>query len=174
MMESLTPEEKKTLIVWAIVGIIIFLFILGYSFIYLDSKEKLYVDEEYKIVKNYDRYYTVMGTINKFYAFYNAKSYESVLHILNSNYVKENSITLDNIREFFPEVKEFMSYNGKIMCSKNLDKGITSYIIEGNETKMNTGEIVEKKYYNVILDGNEFVFSIEPIDEEFYGGNCNG
>lgn len=174
MKEKLNPEEKKILIMWAVVGCIIFLLALGYKFIYLDSKEEDYSKEVYKIVDDYDRYYTVIGAINKFYAFYNAKTYDSVLNVLNSDYIKENGITKDNIKEFFPEKNTNINYKGKIMCSKNLDKGITSYLIEGKETEMNTGKELEKKYYEVILDGNQFAFSIEPIDEEFYGGNCNG
>lgn len=174
MTQNLNPEEKKILVMWGVVGIIVFLLALGYKFIYIDSDKKESIDENYSIVTNYDRYYTVMGAINKFYAFYNAKSYESILHILSSNYIKENSITIDNVKEYFPENDVNLSFTGKVMCSKNIGEGITSYLIEGNEKEMNTGNFIQKKYYNVVLDGNQFHFSLEPIEQDYYGGNCNG
>ena len=59
------------------------------------------------------------------------------------------------------------------MCSKDLSDTMTSYLVEGEETGTNTGTFVAQKYYRVVLDQEHFRFSVKPITDEEYRGECD-
>lgn len=175
MIKKLDPAERKTLLVWLIVGITVFVLALLIKLIQTsDILTSKYSKEKYTIVDDYSRYYTVIGAVNKYYSFINAKEYERVLHVLDSKYVEEKDIDKNTLINYIPESEVALSFKGDVMCSKDLKAGITSYLVKGQEVTMNTGEKKDTVYYEVILDGNTFLFSMKPIEESFYGGNCNG
>lgn len=177
MIKNLDPAEKKTLFAWLIIGIVILLILVIVRVINpnIFFKNKVdYSKNSYQILKDYNRYYTVLGAINKYYSFINAESYESVIHILDKTYVEDNKIDEKNVLNFISQSDKALSYKGSIMCYKELDSGITSYITSGKETMMNSLDDNKDVFYEVILDSNHFTFSIKPIDAQSYGGYCHG
>lgn len=177
MIKDLSQAEKKTLMAWFIVGVI-FLLVLGvikiinpdFSF----TKKTDYSKNKYSIVTDYNRYYTVYDAINKYYSFINAKKYESVYHILDEKYTKEKNVDEYTVINIISDTDKALSYKSNIMCSKDIAAGITSYIVKGDEVFMNSLKTNQTIYYEVILDGNKFHYSIKPIEEEIFRGNCNG
>lgn len=176
-MLSLSDSEKKVLIAWAIIGIIILLLVLLFGL----KKEKVKQEEINNITANgsnylidHSRYYTVKNAITKFYSFINVKDYDSTLKILNEKYVSENKITASNINEFLTESDVQLSYQSKRMCLKSLKSGVYTFVSEGEEISSNTGKYISDKYYEVVLDGNTSLFSIKPIDSSKFMEVCNG
>lgn len=174
MFKDLSLEERKVLLIWSVIGFIIFLVAVFFKIFIVNDIELKKYDTNYTIVKDYSRYYTVNSAITKYYAFINSKNYKSVINILDSKYVEDNKINAENINNFITISDIAISYKPGIMCSKDIKKGITSYLVEGTEAGMNNAKEIGKVYYEVILDGNNLIFSLKPISEENYGGNCNG
>lgn len=177
MINNLSESEKKTLMAWFIAAVIFLLILIVIKIINPDFSFKKKVDyskNKYNVVTDYNRYYTVTNAINKYYAFVNAKEYESVYHILDEDYTKKMGVDKDTVINIISDSDKALSFNGRLMCSKDIAEGITSYIIKGDERYMNSLNVNKTIYYEVILDGNKFHYSIKPIEEEFFGGNCNG
>ncbi len=179
--EKITKEEKKVLSIWAsvVVVLVVVLLILNHFFPIKTLINSLYgknteIINKYTIIGDYSRYSTVSGALQKYYSFVNAKDYDSVIKILNEEYVKDNKITKDNIEDFisFPDDK-YVTFDPNIMYRKSLKEGVYSYIMDGEIEERDTGDVLGKTYYQVILDGNTFLFSVKPLTEEEYGGLKN-
>lgn len=176
-MLSLSDSEKKVLIAWAIVGIIILLIVLLFGL----KKEKTKQEEIDNITANgsnylidHSRYYTVKNAIAKYYSFLNVDDYDSALKILSEKYVKDNNITTNNITDFLTNTDVQLSYQSKRMCLKSIKSGVYTFVSEGEEISANTGKFIGDKYYEVVLDGNTSLFSIKPIESSTFEGVCNG
>lgn len=177
MIKDLSESEKKTLMAWFIVAVIFLLILIVIKIINPDfsfKKKTDYSKNKYSVVTDYNRYYTVSNAINKYYSFINAHEYESVYHILDEEYTKGKNVDKDTVINIISDADKALSYKGGLMCSKDIASGITSYLVKGDEVFMNSSDINKTIYYEVILDGNNFHYSIKPIEEEFFGGNCNG
>lgn len=174
-MFSLSEAERKTLIVWAIVAVIVFIIVLLIKVNPKEDAEKeLITAPGTNYVNDRNRYYTVKNAITKYYSFINARDYDSVLKILDSNYIKDNKIDLDTVTNYVSNEDIQVSYNTGVMCLKSVKKGVYTYAIEGNEIGMNTGNLIKVRYYEMILDGNTSLFSVRPIEENYYKEVCNG
>ncbi len=175
-MFKVSESERKVLVIWAVLGIIIFMLVLLLCFKKSENNEeamKITADNSNYIV-DYNRYYTVKNAITKFYSFINAKDNESIYKILNEKYIKEYDITEDSVMDYFTETEDSLSYQSARMCLKSVKDGVYSFVIEGVEIKANTGEEINDMYYEVVLDGNTSLFSIKPIDNDDFEGVCNG
>lgn len=176
-MLKLSDSERKVLIAWAIIGIIILLIVILFG-LKKDRTKKEEMDSITANGNNYlidrNRYYTVKNAIAKFYSFLNTKDYDAALKILNEKYINDNKIDLNNIKEFITESEIQLSYNSKRMCLKSIKSGVYTFVSEGTEISANTGNFISDKYYEVVLDGNSSLFSIKPIDSSTFEGVCNG
>jgi len=179
--EKITKEEKKVLSIWAgvVIVLVVVLLVLNHFFPIKTLLSSLYgkrsdIIENYEVLGDYSRYSTVSGALQKYYSFVNAKDYDSVIKILNEEYVKENKITKDNISDFitFPDDK-YITFDPNIMYRKTLKVGVYTYIMDGEIEDRDTGEVLGKTYYQVILDGNNFLFSVKPLTEKEFGGLKN-
>lgn len=174
MLKNLSVEERKTLIIWLIVGIIFFLGVILFKVFEPSKKPTIdYSKEEYQIVLDHDRYYTVIGALSKYYSFLNANDYQSVLKILDATYVKDKQLSEDNIGVVITSGDYKVSYIPNIMCHKGIDQGITSYVIKGSEKNSNSSKVIRSQYYEVILDANNTHFSVKPIEEAFFKEVCD-
>lgn len=176
---SLTAQEKKVLSFWGIALLIIIIALSIFNFLfpevsifaYFKNKEK--VQYNYSEVSDFSRYSTVSAAIEKYYSFLSMKDYNSVLKILDEEFIKENNITSTNIKShiFIPE--SIVSYQPNIMYGKTKN-GIMTYLVDGSVVNFSTGEELKKEYLKVKLDGNTFHFSVRPIDEKEYKEVSNG
>ena len=172
---KISETERKVLIIWLIIGVLIFL-----AVILINIKPKVNESEQPNTkpgenhVSDRIRYYTVKNAINKYYSYKNISDYDSVIKILDADYVEKNHIDEDTVTTFIGESESFMTFDTGIMCLKSVKSGVYVYVVEGNEVAMSTGNVKNKMYYQVTLDGNTSLFSIMPISENTYGGVCNG
>ncbi len=171
---KISETERKVLIIWAIVGLLVFLVIILINVKpKTNEKPNINTTPGENHVSDRVRYYTVKNAINKYYSYKNISDFDSVIKILDEDYVKKNHIDEDTITTFIGETNSFMTFDTGIMCLKSAKSGVYVYVVEGTEVVMATGEKKNKLYYQVTLDGNTSLFSILPISEDTYGGVCN-
>lgn len=175
MFKDLTEVERKTLIVWAIIGVLILIIAIIFKIEFIDkNNDNVKIDKKYTVVKDYDRYYTVVGTLTKYYEYINSKDYESILKIYSDEFIKQKKLNEKNIKDYVSESEVKISFKTYIMCKKTIAKGITEYMVEGEEIGQNTGKKISNKYYKITLNEINMTFAIEPISKKTYGGECNG
>lgn len=176
---GLTVQEKKVLSFWGIALLILIIGLSIFSILFPEKGILAYfrknknVEYKYAEVSNFSRYSTVTTAIEKYYSFINMKDYNSVLKILDEDYIKEKNITSTNIKNNIYIPDGLVSFNPGIMYGKSKN-GIMTYLVEGTVENFSTGEIIKKEYLKVILDGNTFHFSVRPIDEKEYKEVSNG
>lgn len=176
-MKKLTEQEIKVLSAWAIFGLIVLLLVIFIN-VKNNKKEKDIIENITAINSNRlidrNRYYTVNSAITKYYSFLNLKDYENILKILNEKYIKTNNINKENVKNYLPNHDKNLSFKPGVMCVKSVKNGVYAYTIEGYNLAQNTGERLDKIYYQVVLDGNASVFDLMPINEDSYKEACNG
>lgn len=171
---KISETERKVLIIWLVIGVLVFLAVVLINIkpnIKNSSSPNTKPGENH--VSDRIRYYTVKNAINKFYSYKNISDYDSVIKILDADYVEKNHIDEDTVTTFIGESDSFMTFETGIMCLKSVKDGVYVYAVEGYEVAMSTGENKNKLYYQVTLDGNTSLFSVLPISESTYGGVCN-
>lgn len=175
---KLNDSEKKVLTFWAILAIVI---VLGLFIFRIVAPEKFNdffgldgADKEYSLVTDRTRYYTVANAIEKYYLYVNAKDANAVFSMLNDSYKEANGISSANNIKFSEEIDpENKTFNSRLMCKKKLGKGKYSFLVKGFESKSTESGRLNTVYYQVMLDDNNFTFSIQPIEEKTFGGECH-
>lgn len=175
---KLNDSEKKVLSFWVILAVVIISGLLVFKLVAPDKFDKFFglgeYDRKYSLVTDRTRYYTVSNAIVKYYSYLNAKDSEAVFNIYNETYKTNKGINSPSNISFSEDAeKQNITFNARLMCKKKLDKGIYSFYVTGFESKANESGRLDNKYYEVILDDNKFVFSIQPIDEKTFGGECH-
>lgn len=163
-------SQRKVLIVWGIIAIIlVVILILFKNDVIVLNK---YKDKKYTIVNDESRYFTISTIVDRFYGYMNENNYKSVLNSLDRDYINSNNITEDNIFDIYPD--KSVQYKSRMICKKGLDKGLVSYLVSGFERDdYYVSERLDNKYYEVILHESEMKFSIQPIDKERFVGDCH-
>lgn len=178
-MFNISESQKKVLTGWIIIGIVILILVSIVAVVTVKEKsgkeddERLTSNNSKKIIDR-SRYYTVKNAITKYYSFVNMKDYDSVLKIFDEEYKKKNNINESNVKEFLTDTVTTLSYDSRIICLKNNDKGVYTFVVDGDEISANTGTIINRKYYEITMDGNNSTFYLYPIDESSYNEVCNG
>lgn len=177
---GISKQEKKVLSYWGI-GLLVVMavvIILNIFFPMNNSFKKFFEknnrdSNNYSIVTDFSRFSTVSAAIEKFYSFANMNDYDSVLKILDEDYVNANNITTSNIKNYLFVSDNLLSFQPNKMYVRT-KKGVMTYYVDGKIIDSLTGEVYKKEYLKVILDGNKFHFSIRPIVENDYNEVANG
>ena len=174
MLDNLSQEQKHVLIYWILFGVIFASLAILISYITISKKsEETFVDTDYGVVTDYNRYYTVKNAIIKYLSYVNSKDSDSIYEVLDTSYINDNSITKDNVLSKVENYNVAISYKSNKMCYKRIAKGITSYEVRGSIISMNTSSYLNDKYYNIILDENNITFTIKPIEESTIISDCH-
>ena len=161
--------------------IIIFLIIFfGFSFFYLKSfqkeskKEKL--DTTISAVADVNRFFTIDSVVFKYFSYVTIGDSDSILKMLDKNYISKNNINSSNISSFvgtynenikgsLSEAYQFTSYN-------NIYKYYVKVVL--SEETLYESNIQEYNYLIVTIDENTLTFAIEPISELVYNEKIKG
>ena len=150
-----------------VVIIILLIAIFGISFIYAKTTERRAEDETIDTtvtaLSDVNRFFTIDSAISKYFSYVTSKNSESILKILDEDYIERNNITSSNIYNFvgnyeaniktsLEEAYQFSSYNN-----------IYKYYVKV-ALKLETLYL----YYIVTINENELTFAIEPISETIY------
>lgn len=113
-------------------------------------------------IKDENLYYTVKAAIQKFYNYVYEKDTDVVLAMLDNAYIKQNSITSDNLYSKLQlnaykklNINEMYVYNDYIYVNGNL---------ASKDTNMQENNI----YVLFKLDKSKNIFSITPLSKEIY------
>lgn len=175
-LKKLSDSEKKVLTFWAILGVVIISGLLIFKLVAPDSFDRLFklgeYDKKYKLVQDRTRYYTVSNSLIKYYEYSSNKDSQAVFDILNDNYKKNNNINSSSDIKF-KEDQTNLTFNSRLMCQKKIKKGVYSFYVSGFESNPNVSGRLNVAYYEVVLDDNNYLFSVQPIDEKTFGGECH-
>ena len=137
----------------------------------LEKREDIY------FIENENLYFSIQNIMQKYVDSIANKEYELTYDMLNTNYIKENNIDLNNIanKVYNYNMAKFIPIH---MCTKETDIGnniyieaiIQDYDIEKDDTATATQN---EEYFLVILDDENETFAIEPIDEGKYQNYIN-
>ena len=174
MLDKLSKEERTVLFFWIVLGAILMLLALFIGGRKINEKKYEQTKENnYHILTDYSRYYTIINIMEKYYSTINSKNYDDTLKLLSNDYKSSNNINKNNINEKIKYYDKSVTFKGKLMCSKKLGKGYTSYYISGDVIGMNNNNVYESTFYNVTLNENDFTFNISLIEESEFGGKCH-
>ena len=176
MIDNLTKEQRRVLLYWFIFGLILMGILIVLAGIKINKMKKQYEqtrDDKYIIVSDYSRYYTIINILDKYYSTINSNNHDDTLKLLSEDYKNKNGINKDNIKDKITHYKKQVTYKGRLMCSKRLGKGFTSYYVTGDVIGSNDLTIYGQVYYEVLLNENEMTYSISILDGETYGGACH-
>lgn len=174
MLDNLSEDQRKVLLMWAFLGV--FILIVVYfvtSYVVKEVKYGDKKDKNYSIVKDYNRYYTVTGAINKYYSYLNTKSTDDLFLIINNTYLADNEITRENLLDKIKTYDTLVSYQGSLMCKKQLHTGVVSYYVSGDVVSSSKGTKIDKVFYDVTMDENNMTFDLKEIDSVSFGDECH-
>ena len=175
MLDRLTDDQRKVLLIWLFVGVFILVLVFVISnitgnngILKKDEKEK-----RYTFVKDYNRYYTITNIVDKYYSAINNEYKDDLMVMLNDDYIKDNNITNDNVIAKLKVDNNNISFQGSLMCKKKLHTGVVSYYVSGETIGTNTGKKIKDSYFEVIQDENNMTFDIKEIDNTSFGDECH-
>ena len=157
-----------------VVIIILLIAIFGISFIYAKTTERRAEDETIDTtvtaLSDVNRFFTIDSAISKYFSYVTSKNSESILKILDEDYIERNNITSSNIYNFvgnyeaniktsLEEAYQFSSYN-------NIYKYYVKVALKLETLYDST--LQGYLYYIVTINENELTFAIEPISEDIY------
>lgn len=164
--------NKTTKLEVTIIIILVFIFII--SFIYMKIKEDKVEEEkintEVSILADNNRFFTIDSAISKYFSYVTSKDSESILKILDENYIEKNNITASNVYNFIG------NYNSNIKTSLEEAYQVSSYKniykycvkIKLKQETLYDSTLQGNIYYIVTINENELIFALEPISEIIY------
>lgn len=128
------------------------------------------IDTSFYALKDYNRFFTIDSAISKYFSYVSAKEYDSVIKILDKNYVDKNKITKSNISNFISEYDVDIRSSLEEAYQSSSYNNIYKYYVKialKKETLYDS-TLQEYVYYIVTIDENNLLFAMEPISELIY------
>ena len=160
-------KDKTNLI--AIILVIVTIIVLVIAYISKDNNKTK--EEKINIVTNYSNFYTVDSCLNRFIIYLSSKDTDSIMSIINDDFIKKNDITKDNVLDLFDEVKDGSNFVSKKMYYTKVNENIDKYYVYGSveysELQIDHSSTTELNdtYFIVYIDKYNHLYSIEP----YYG-----
>lgn len=150
--------------------------------------EIVYTDEIKKVTQE-TMFYTVESCINKYYGYISQNKYNdeptdvdnefteedlqiseelrltALYHLLNKQYISENSITENNVKNFVKEYDKAVKFSANTMRVLE-NENMSVYAVYGQVENYYTNEKIEDVYFIVELDEKINTFSIEPLSND--------
>ena len=131
MIDQLTEDQRKVLIIWLFLGLFLAALLLIFANKKMKAKSNYQLDNNYNVVSNYSRYYTITKIIDKYYNAINEGNYDGAFKMLDDKYIKSNNLSTNSFKESF-NYDAKIAFRGGLMCSKRFAKGYTSYYVSGS------------------------------------------
>lgn len=173
-------KKNKNLVLTLILVMLMFAGIALYNY-RNQSEQKVETDEvkeNYILLKDYSRFFTVNSCIYKYVQYLQKEDFDSLLKVLDEDYVSSTGINRNNVYSFLPDLSDgIYNYVSKKMYYEQINDNLIVYYVYGYIEKSVLDSVGIKEYHNyeVILDTKNETFSIAPyngnlFDEEVTNG----
>lgn len=162
-------------------GIVILLVVIFCgSFIYMKSTEVMKDNESINTdvvaLADVNRFFTIDSAISKYFSYITLKDGESLLSILDEDYISRNNITTANIYQFVgnynSNIKTSLEEAYRVSSYENIYKYYTKVALK--EETLYDSTLQGYNYYIVTINENELTYAIEPISEIIYNNKVKG
>ncbi len=159
------------------VGIIILLIVVfGASFIYAKATENKVLENEVDTtvtaLSDVNRFFSIDSAISKYFSYVTSKNSDSILKILDEDYIERNNITSSNIYDFVGNydfnIKANLEEAYQVSSYNNIYKYYVKVALKSETLYDST--LQEYVYYIITINENELTFAVEPISEVMYLG----
>lgn len=164
-------KDKKFIILLCIIVVIVIILIGIYIAILLNNKTSNNSFDNGKIVstkfievENYNTFFSVNDAINNFYDLMTLNNSNLILDVLDPDFIVENNINDDNIKEFIINNKDDIYFYAKKMYQKGI--GNTLYYFISGERHDYENSLIEINHVNLLIavDVNSNSYFIREID----------
>lgn len=128
-------------------------------------------NQKYILLSDYSRFFTVNSCINKYIVYLQSKDVDSLLKVLDKDYVGKNNINSNNIFNYLGSIDGNNSFVSKKIFYEEISDQYVKYYVYGYISKETIDNLnVEKtdKYYIVTFDLDNQLFSIMPYSGEVF------
>lgn len=157
-----------------VIIIILLIAVFGISFIYAKTTEgkadEETIDTTVTALSDVNRFFTIDSAISKYFSYVTSKNSESILKILDEDYIERNNITSSNIYNFVGNYNSNIKSNLEEAYQISSYNNIYKYYVKVG-LKLETlydSTLQEYAYYIVTINENELTFAVEPISETLY------
>lgn len=163
-----------------IIIITLLIAILGISFICMKTteikSEKEKINTEVIALADVNRFFVIDSVVAKYFSYISSKKGESILQVLDKEYVERNNITSSNIYNFVGNydinIKSKLEEAYQVSTYKNVYKYYVKVSLKLETLYDST--LQNYVYYIVTIDENELTFAIEPISGNLYNSKLKG
>ena len=167
-----------TLIIICVIIVLITFLLIGFN----DKKGTTINNSDsnkvsYYLLDDYSRFFTLESCIYKFIVYLQSKNVDSLLKLLDSEYVEKNSINSNNVLEFLGYLDGVNTFKAKKIYYENVDNNIVKYYVYGQiieETIDTYNSLGKDVYYIVYMDIRNMTYSIEPLEKSIFSEVSNG
>lgn len=116
------------------------------------------------IVTDPSEFYMVSGCIEKYYTYLVSSDSNKLFTILDSEYVKKQGITVDNVKEKLGATSNLYTYGPVKMYKQSLSKNVTRYYVDGYKELqlMDTDSEKIREQFTITLYRKNSTFSVMP------------
>lgn len=128
-------------------------------------------DDKYILLDDYSRFFTVNSCVYKYVQYLQSRDIDSLLLVLDKDYVKDKQINRNNIFNFLPDLSNGMyTFTSKKIYFEKINDNYISYYVYGFVAQELMDEVGAKTeyYFKVNLDLNNETFSISPYDGKIF------
>ena len=164
-----------------IVLIICFVFLFLFSVFLFNSRfgnKTLNKNKEVSkinLLNDYSRFFTVNSCIYKYISYLQSKDIDSLMKVLDVNYIMNNNINSNNIFDNLGRLDGNYSFITKKVYYEKISDTYFKYYVYGQLKKDIIDENNEKidKYYIVNIDNDKGVFNIFPYEGDIFKEELN-
>ena len=160
--------------------VIVLVVVLVFSFIYVkfteNKVEEETIDTKVVALADVNRFFTIDSAISKYFSYITLKDNESLLKILDEDYIERNNITTSNISNFVgnydANIRSSLEEAYQVSSYNNIYKYYVKVVLK--EETLYDSTLHGYVYYIVTINENELTFAIEPISDIIYSNKVKG
>lgn len=159
----------KSMVILMIFFAIIIGIVLFFSFIENSKKNKTEF-ENLEMLTDTSLFFSVSKNINKLYDFLGSNSSESVLDILDKDYITNNKLNINNVVDYFGFKDENVRYYPVDMYVIGKNNYLLFYVngYIKNDDYSGDNKIIDEVSFIVNYDIDKYAFTLELIDKKKY------
>lgn len=156
--------------------VIILVIVFVFSFIYMktteNKSEEQRIDTRVTALEDINRFFTIDSAVSKYFSYVVLKDSESLLKILDEDYIKRNNITSSNIYDFVGNydntIRSELEEAYQVSSYNNVYKYYVKVVLK--EETLYDSALQGYVYYIVTINENELTYAVEPISDIVYLG----